>query len=308
MNRLEAFLNAQKKDTIANLKKVIDEQKGGYRDFLGDRRWKPEFPEKSGSVEFVLRFLPGPDPNDLEPYQVVHRHTFKHNGNTFDAICRTTLKGESNCPLCNENTKLYNNATKIQRESPDLKKRYRNTRYYSNVLVVKDSLHPENNGKVFVYEMPKTVFGFIQSAVEPKFESDKPFDPFNVFDGKNLHVKCEKKGGYWKYDATQFVSESTPVTDHTDLEIADIFEQLYDIHTIPDQLGIMSVEDFQEYMTSFFGRSKVEETFTNPNTTMASKMSSTVKAVPEPEASLVEEEDDATGDDDVLDEIARLMG
>ena len=53
------------------------------------------------------------------------------------------------------------------------RKQKRKLSYYSNIYVVKDQLHPENEGKVFLYKYGKKIHDKIASAMQPQFGWNK---------------------------------------------------------------------------------------------------------------------------------------
>lgn len=276
-SNLELFLAQQKKQTsIDHLKSSIEEDAGGYTDFLEGRRWKPSFVKEAGSVEFIIRFLPSSElSEEAKHIQVHYNHTFKKNGQWIIETCPTTIKKP--CPICEDNKKRYAAASERERKtSTDLKSRTRNTKYFANVLVVSDSINKENNGKVFVYEMPKTIFKYIEGAIKPQFASDEPFNPFNIFDGKNLHIRAtyDTKKGQWGYDNT-FWGSPSDVTKHTDLTVEEIFEQLYDISKIIEDKGVLSYEELDEKLRMLDGAPPKSDSTArsyNPNTTMGKNL------------------------------------
>lgn len=280
-SKLEMFLAQQKTGSSAQqLKAAIEEDTSSYSDFLGDKRWQPKFVKEDGSVEYVIRFLPSSDVSDgAKPYHVHHNHAFKENGQWFIETCPTSI--DMPCPVCEDNRRRYALASEHERKtSLQLKARNRKTKYFANVLVVSDSQNPSNDGKIFVYEMPKTIFNYIQDAVKPKFKSEEPFDPFNLFTGKNLHIRAtyDSNKKQWGYDKT-FWKAVSPVTDHTDMELEEIFENLYNITDIIKDKGVLEYDDMKKKLELFDGTLPGNEsrtTHSNPNVTMAKSLQPTL--------------------------------
>jgi len=56
---------------------------------------------------------------------------------------------------------------------------YQKNYWISNILILEDSQHPENEGKVFLWKYGKTVHDIIDDAKDPKDPDDekitKPF-------------------------------------------------------------------------------------------------------------------------------------
>ena len=83
------------------------------------------------------------------------------------------------------------------------RKRKRKLSYFSNILVVSDTKHPENEGKVFLFKFGKKIFDKIIKGNEP-FEDEKPMNPFDFWKGANFKLKIRKVDGYWNYDKSEF--------------------------------------------------------------------------------------------------------
>lgn len=246
---IEAFLAAQQntENSVQSLKTSLESQEKNSYDFLGDKRWKPSFPKDSGAVEYLIRFLPFPDtdkPQFLRTYS--HSFTDKATSTKVYETCPTTV-GE-NCPICENNKQNWDSSPEKYRP------RTRKERHYSNILVIKDPLNPENDNGVFVYEMPKTIMGLIKEAIEPKLPSETPFDPCNIFSGSVLHIKAILgSNGYWNYDKSIWL-EPKPLTDYISVDLKTILSQIYDLSTIPDKLGIKSYEQLSTIVDKLEGR------------------------------------------------------
>ena len=59
-------------------------------------------------------------------------------------------------PVSEHNTKLWNSGLESDKEIA--RKQKRKLQYYSNIYVVSDSKHPENEGKVFLFRYGKKIF------------------------------------------------------------------------------------------------------------------------------------------------------
>ena len=58
--------------------------------------------------------------------------------------------------------------------------------YYSNIYVVSDPKHPENEGKVFLFKFGKKIFDKITEAMQPAFDDETPINPFDFWKGVTL--------------------------------------------------------------------------------------------------------------------------
>ena len=67
-----------------------------------------------------------------------------------------------------------------------LKKRLPKQDEYVGVEVIKDGTNPENNGGIFLYQVPASIKKLIEAAGKPEFDGEVAFDPFDVWEGANL--------------------------------------------------------------------------------------------------------------------------
>ena len=135
-NSLDKLLNAVKEDSAPQEKK-------SYKD---ERLWKPEL-DASGNGYAVIRFLPSVKDEDL-PWAKVWNHAFQGpTGQWYIENSLTTVAQKD--PVSEYNTKLWNSGLESDKEIA--RKQKRKLQYFSNILVVSDSKHPENEGKVFLF-------------------------------------------------------------------------------------------------------------------------------------------------------------
>ena len=119
----------------------------------GDERfWKPEL-DKTGNGFAVIRFLPAVEGEEL-PWARVWSHAFQGPGGWYIENSLTTL-GQKD-PVSEENTKLWNSGSDADKEIA--RKRKRKLSYFTNILVVSDPKHPENEGQVKLYKFGKKIF------------------------------------------------------------------------------------------------------------------------------------------------------
>lgn len=77
-------------------------------------------------------------------------------------------------------------------------------KYISNILVLSDAKHPENEGKVFLFTYGAKIFAKLMNAIKPEFEDEKSFDPFSFWDGAPFKLKIRNVEGYKNYDKSEF--------------------------------------------------------------------------------------------------------
>ena len=195
------------------------EKKNKYQD---DRLWKPEL-DKSGNGYAVIRFLPAVEGEDM-PWQRVWHHAFQGpGGQWYIENSLTTLNKKD--PVSEENTRLWN--TGIEADKEIARKRKRKLSYYSNIFVVSDPKHPENEGKVFLFRYGKKIFDKITAAMSPEFEDEKAINPFDFWEGANFKLKIRKVDGYWNYDKSEF--EDTSKLFEDDSEADKVWQSQYSL-------------------------------------------------------------------------------
>ena len=183
------------------IEKLNQPQSGGGAD---ERLWKPEL-DKSGNGYAVIRFLPAPDGEEM-PWAKIWSHAFKGPGgqwyieNSLTTIGKDDPVGELNRELWNSGKESDKNIARAQK---------RKLSYYSNIYVVSDPAHPENEGKVFLYKYGKKIFDKLVEAMQPAFADETPIDPFNFWKGADFKLKIRKVDGYWNYDKSEFAAPNT---------------------------------------------------------------------------------------------------
>ena len=169
------------------------------------RMWKLSTDQKTGIGYARLRFLP-PSPNEDVSWARIFNHGFQGpSGSWFIENCPTTLNNRP-CPVCKENNKYWNSGVEADKEVA--RKRKRKLSYISNVLVLDDQAHPENNGKNFLFRYGKKIHDKIMELVEPQFPDQVPTNPFDIWEGADFKLKSQKVAGYPNYDKSEFVAPS----------------------------------------------------------------------------------------------------
>ena len=207
---LDKLLNAVKEESAPQDKK-------SYKD---DRLWKPEL-DKSGNGYAVIRFLPAVEGEDL-PWAKIWSHAFQGpTGQWYIENSLTTISHKD--PVSEHNTRLWN--TGLESDKELARKQKRKLQYFSNIYVVSDAKHPENEGKVFLYRYGKKIFDKVMEAMQPEFEDEKAINPFDFWQGANFKLKVRKVDGFWNYDKSEFDAVSPLLKD--DDAIEEIWKRQY---------------------------------------------------------------------------------
>ena len=226
-NSLDKLLNAVKEDSAPQEKKS----------YVDERLWKPEL-DKSGNGYAVIRFLPAVEGEDM-PWAKVWNHAFQGPTGQWYIENSLTTVGQKD-PVSEHNTKLWNTGLETDKETA--RKQKRKLQYFSNIYVVSDSKHPENEGKVFLYRYGKKIFDKLMAAMQPEFEDETPINPFDFWEGANFKLKIRKVDGYWNYDKSEF---ETPSALGDDSVIEGIWKKQYALKEFTASTNFKSYEELK---------------------------------------------------------------
>jgi hypothetical protein len=191
-------LRSARTAALAKLNEEI--KKENTKQGADERFWKLGVDQKTKVGYARLRFLPAPVGEDV-PWQRVFSHAFKLNGSWFIENCPTTL-GQRPCPVCKDNSKLWNSG--IDADKDVARERKRKLQFICNVLVIEDPAHPENNGKVFLFKYGKKIQEKVQELINPQFPDQTPTNPFDFWEGADFKLKAQQVQGYQNYDKSEF--------------------------------------------------------------------------------------------------------
>jgi hypothetical protein len=232
-----------KQSRQSNLDKLTQElnklanpqQQGGSSD---DRFWKPEV-DKSGNGYAVIRFLPAPQGEDV-PFVRVWDHGFKGpQGQWYIERSLTTISQKD--PVSEYNTMLWNSGVEANKQQ--VREQKRRLSFYSNIYVVKDPAHPENEGKVFLYRYGKKIFDKLNDLMNPQFEDEKPINPFDFWEGANFKLKIRNVEGYRNYDKSEFETPAPLLDDDSALE--SMWAKQYGLNEFVDPANFKSYDELK---------------------------------------------------------------
>ena len=255
------------------------------KSYVDERLWKPEL-DKSGTGSAVILFLPAPDGEEL-PWVKVFKHAFQGpTGKWYIENSLTTIG--KNDPVSEHNSALWNTGLETDKETA--RKQKRKLEYYSNIYVVSDPKHPENNGKVFLFRYGKKIFDKIMAAMQPEFEDETPINPFDFWEGANFKLKIRKVDGYWNYDKSEFDSVST--LKDSDDALDSIWKTQYSLTEFTAPTNFKSYDELKK---------RLDDVLSGTVTPTATAMmdddvveTPTFKSEPEPKIPSVDEDDDDT--------------
>ncbi|MDD4242712.1 MAG: single-stranded DNA-binding protein [Bacilli bacterium] len=247
----------------SNFSKLLEEvekiksPESGIKNYEDDRLWKLTI-DKAGNGSALIRFLDAPQGED-SPWVTIYKHAFSYiNGqvqpqgakggvwyieNSLTSIGQQDYVGEQNSELWN---------TGVESNKEIARKRKRTLNYYSNILVIKDPDHPENNGKVFLFRYGKKIFDIIAAAMQPPevdpLDEDaivgEAFNPFDFWSGANLALRINKVDGWPSYVNSKF-QKPAPLFKGDDKKIEEIWKQEYSLKELLDPKHFKSYEELK---------------------------------------------------------------
>ena len=235
--------NIRSKNSLDKLLGAVASEKAPTekKSYTDERIWKGEL-DKSGNGYAVLRFLPAIHGEEL-PWVKMYSHAFQGpTGQWYIENSRTTINQKD--PVSEYNSKLWN--TGLESDKEIARKQKRKLSYYSNVYVVSDPKHPNNEGKVFLFKYGKKIYDKLLAAMQPEFQDETPVNPFDPFVGANFKLKIRKVDGYWNYDKSEFEAPSKLFEDEAKVE--EVCGKAYALSEFSQSTNFKSYEELQTRM------------------------------------------------------------
>lgn len=307
-------LKANRKKASEKLKEKIKETQGGFQ--KDERFWKADY-DKTGKAYHIIRFLPDPDQLSFEK---LIKYSAKGPGGWYINNSWKTFGKDNKDPVAEAKNKLYSDYDK--KTAIELSKKYeykRQERFFANILVEKDSEHPENEGKVFLYEFGLAVYNLINKSLNPVFEDDESVDVFDMWEGAPVKLKLVGRtisGSSGKevivpnYDNIE-VGQVEPLG--SDEEIEAYWKQTHPISEFVDKDKFKPIEELYDQFNRVMGYDGTEGTGESkagdmldqepesdePKTEASSEPEEAKSAEPD-EPKVEQSKIDASSDDDVM--------
>ena len=280
-----SFADLKKKSgSFEKLQAELDKVNNPVTSFADDRFWKPEL-DKSGNGYAVIRFLPQPTGEDL-PWVRIWGHAFRGPGGWFIENSLTTLNRKD--PVSEYNTELWNTGLEADKETARKQKRI--LKYYSNVLIMSDPKHPENEGKIFLFRYGKKIHDKLAEVINPQFEDEVAYDPFDFWKGANFKLKVRKVDGFWNYDKSEFEAPSE-VYDGDEGKLETLYGKLYSLTQFLGEENFKSYDDLKSKLHRTLTGSGVQGTVEKFTPTPKTVSSAPVETPTTPASSDADEED-----------------
>ena len=254
---------------------------------VDERLWKPEL-DKTGNGYAVIRFLPAVDGEDL-PWAKVWNHAFQGpTGQWYIENSLTTLNQKD--PVSEMNSAYWNSGLESDKEIA--RKQKRKLQYFSNIYVVTDTKHPENEGNVFLFRFGKKIFDKIMEAMQPAFEDETPVNPFDFWKGANFKLKIRKVDGFWNYDASTFEA-STALFDNDDA-LEEVWKKQYSLKEFTAPTNFKSYDELKTRLDTVLAGTTVVGNVTTAFDEPVETVTVDTKEEPAPSVTVTDEEDKDT--------------
>jgi hypothetical protein len=220
-----------------------------------ERFWQPTV-DKAGNGYAVVRFLDSPEGEDV-PFIRRWDHGFTGTGGGWYIELSLNTIGKDD-PVSDMNRKLWaegegSAGRKIVSGHGTTAGTKRRMHYISNILVIEDPAHPENNGKVFLYQYGKKIFDKLNDLMNPKFPDEQPVNPFDLWEGADFKIKIRQVEGFRNYDKSEF-DDPSPIADSDD-KIEKIWKSAHSLQSFLDPKLFKSYEELEKKMLKVLGMS-----------------------------------------------------
>lgn len=255
---LKEFKKAQANVNEQDLNPPKDEAKS-YKD---DRFWLPTF-DDSGVAKATIRFL-GSNVAGETPWVIDLQHSYEHKtpqGSKW-LIERCVWSIKKPCAICQYVNEIgYDNIKGLA------KKKF----YISNILVLKDEMKPENEGKVFLYKFGSQIFNTITQCQAGYKVTDEDGEEkeiparkvFNFDEGHDFNINVYKKKADGKdqnqYDKCKFKMKKSAVGGGDEDKQEEIFNQMYSFKEFTDESGFKSEEELNKRLENLFKKNISEK-------------------------------------------------
>lgn len=295
-------LKNQAKNNIEVMsKKVLEASGGGGAASFKDERFWNVTKGKDGNGSALVRFLPAPDGEDLcWAKYYTNRFDNKQTGKFYNTVSPTTF-GKP-CPVSELNKKMWSSGEKAKQEFVSRFTK-RNETYVLNIYVIKDPGNPENEGRTFLFRCGKKIFEKVAEAFKKdELTEREPFDPFDMWNGRNFLINLKQVGGYNNYDDSKFVESSSPLLKGDDALLEKVWKSEYPLAEFTDESKVLRPYDelkarLQEVLEGMQEYEKVMGISSNSGSHLSTQKPKVTSNRPQPKAEQEDSPFEADGGD-----------
>ena len=250
-NSVDAFNFNALKDAVG-----IDPFAKQTNKYARDERFYVLQKDKNGNGAALIRFLPDSEKRMIVQMYKINTTITKNDKKRFVNEFSPATIGLP-CPFQEKWQDLWNEGKK-----DEAKNFSRSIRYIANIKILKDPANPENEGKIFLYEMSGAMNSKLEKALNPS-ETDvslgkTPKQLFNPLKGNSFRLVAQRgSNNQINYDASEVVAEETSIYQTVEEAIKDIKENTY---KLGDLLKPESFKSYDELKKEFLRVTFAEQT------------------------------------------------
>jgi hypothetical protein len=197
--------------------------------------------DKNGNGAALIRFLPDSERGMIQKLFKINTTIIKNDKKRFVSTYSPSTIGQP-CPFQERWQELWNSGDK------DGAKLFgRGIKYVANIKIIKDPANPENEGKIFLYEMSGAIKDKLQNALDPSPQDRslgaKPKELFNPLAGNSFRLVAKRgANGQINYDSSEVLNEVDSIYDSVDDALDDIKNNTYKLSDLLKPESFMSYD------------------------------------------------------------------
>ena len=226
--------------------------KKSYDNDVDTRFWKLA-KDEAGTGAAIIRFLPDPNNTPFIPMTRINaQHTKK---GFFVSEWSPSSIGLKN-PFEEKFTELWNAGEKEKAKTLG-----RQFRFLTNIKVIKDPSNPENEGKIFLYDMSKTMIDMLKEVMiqteQMKALDEDPVAVYNPIEGANFLVKVKNgDNDIPTYTSSKFADKITGIYPNEAAATTDITENAYSLKEFYEPTFYKTYDELLELRDRFLKEGK----------------------------------------------------
>ena len=239
-NTIDAFDFNSLKDAVG-----IDPFAKQSNKFAKDERFYNLTKDKDGNGAALIRFLPDSEKRMIVQLQKIGTTVVKNGKKRFVSEFSPVSIGMA-CPFQETWQRLWNEGNK-----EEAKIFGKSLRYITNIKVLKDPGCPENEGKIFLYEMSGALNSKLEKALNPSAQDialgKTPKQVFNPIKGNSFRLVAQKgANGQINYDSSEVVPEESSVYATVEEAINDIKMNTHTLSSLLKPEAFLSYDELKK--------------------------------------------------------------
>jgi len=210
--------------------------------YAKDERFYTLAKDKDGNGAALIRFLPDSERGMIQQMFKINTTVTKNGKKRFVSEFSPATIGAA-CPFQEKWQDKWNAGDK------DTARLYsRSVRFITNIKVLKDPANPENEGKIFMYEISNSMKDKLQAAIDPS-EQDRslgaqPKELFNPLAGNSFRLVAKKgANNQINYDSSEVINEVSSIYDTVELALEDIKANTYKLSDLLKPESFMTYDE-----------------------------------------------------------------